>query len=152
MTTTVRILKPGDEKILEKVIPGVFDNEVNPALAAAYLNEPRNHLAVAIDNDKVIGMASAIDHIHPDKPVTLWINEMGVAPPYQRKGIGLQLLQALFALARELGCDNAWVGTEHDNAPACGLYAKAGGHSSPFVMYAFHLTNSLNEIKNKDPD
>jgi hypothetical protein len=43
------------------------------------------------------------------------------------------------AHARDLGCTYAWVGTEADNAPARGLYERAGGVAEPFVLYGWDL-------------
>lgn len=139
MTVEVRILKPNEAKVLECVAPDVFDNPIDPVLSAEFLADSRHHLAIALDGDIVVGMASAVDYIHPDKPVELWINEVGVAPEYQRQGIGKRLLQALFDLGRELGCNQAWVGTEHDNDAARGLYASVGAESESFVLYSFKL-------------
>ena len=43
------------------------------------------------------------------------------------------------AHARDLDCTSAWVGTEADNAPARGLYERAGGVAEPFVLYGWDL-------------
>lgn len=145
MAVEVRILKSDDAHVLEQVAPNVFDNAVDPQLSAEFLADPRHHLAVALDADIVIAMASAVHYVHPDKPAELWINEVGVAPEYQRKGIGRRLLEALFAIGREQGCRQAWVGTEHDNAAAQGLYAAASGKPEPFVMYSFQLLENQNK-------
>ncbi len=51
-------------------------------------------------------------------------------------------MKALFDVARDLGCTEAWVGTEHDNDSARGLYANVGGEAEPFVMYTFNLEES----------
>ena len=84
-------------------------------------------------------MASAVDYVHPDKAPQLWINEVGVAPAHQRRGIGSLLLDALLALGRSLGCTEAWPGTEEDNLAARRLYESAGGEAEPFVLYSFPL-------------
>lgn len=139
MSIEVRLLKPGEVEILERVAEDVFDEPVDPAHSAEFLADARHHLAVALDGDLVVGMASAVDYVHPDKPVALWINEMGVAPPYQRKGVGRRLLETLFERGRELGCTEAWLGTEPENEAARGLYAAAGGRSEAFVGYTFEL-------------
>lgn len=139
MTTEIRILRPEEARVLECVAPDIFDHPVDPKHRADFLADPRHHLAVALDGDTVVGMASAVDYVHPDKPVELWINEVGVAPEYRRAGIGRRLLQALFDLARELGCREAWVATEPDNEAARGLYAAVGGDSEPSIIYTFEL-------------
>ena len=84
-------------------------------------------------------MASAVEYVHPDKPPQLWINEVGVAPTHQRRGIGRRLLAAILAHGRALGCTEAWLGTEEDNGSARGLYEDAGASSEPFVLYTFPL-------------
>lgn len=66
---------------------------------------------------------------------------MGVSPAYQNKGIGKQLLDALFAHAKNLGCQEAWVLTSWDNTPARRLYKSRGGHEEPErpVYFTFDL-------------
>jgi aminoglycoside 6'-N-acetyltransferase I len=138
----IRILGPGDERTLGHVAPGVFDHDVNPALAAEFLNDPRHHLAVALDGGLVVGFASAVDYIHPDKPRELWINEVGVAPSHQRQGMGRRLLLAILDVGRGLGCRDAWVLTSPANGPAVRLYESAGGSDMEDApsMFTFRLS------------
>ena len=49
------------------------------------------------------------------------------------------MLDEAFELGRELGCAEAWVGTETDNLPATTLYETRGSEPEPFVMYVFTL-------------
>ena len=112
MSPTIRLLGPGDASLLDRVAPDVFDNPIDPRRTAEFLADGRHHLAVAFDGDVVVGMSSAVHHLHPDKPPELWINEVGVAPPYRGQGVGRRLLQALFERGREPGCRLARVGTE----------------------------------------
>jgi len=135
----VRVLGPGDASVLDRVAPEVFDDDVDARWTAEFFADPRHHLAVAIDGDTVVGMASALHYVHPDKPPELWVNEVGVAPTHRRQGIGRRLLQALFARGRELGCREAWVLTDDANLAARGLYAAVGGEETPAVMVSFQL-------------
>ncbi len=137
MGARIRLLGPDDARLLTRVADGVFDNAVRPELAAEFLADPRHHMTVAIDDGTVVGMASAVHYVHPDKPPELWINEVGVAPAWQREGLGRRLLDALLAHGRTLGCGEAWLGTEPDNAAARGLYEAAGGRCENFVVYSF---------------
>ena len=139
--TTIRILGPGDSAVLEHVTEGVFDNAVDPRWTAEFLADSRHHLAVAVADGQVVGMASAVHYIHPDKPPELWINEVGVAPTHRGLGIGRRLLDALFERGRSLGCRQAWVATGPANVAARRLYAAAAGKESPepFVMVEFEL-------------
>jgi aminoglycoside 6'-N-acetyltransferase I len=139
MTLTIRILTPDDDAILTRVAPEVFDNPVDPALTREFLSDPRHHLAVALDGDRVVGMASALHYVHPDKPPELWINELGVDPAYQRRGAGKRLLEALFDRGRSLGCGEAWVLTDRENLPALALYGSLGGRDEDAVMFSFTL-------------
>jgi aminoglycoside 6'-N-acetyltransferase I len=138
----VRLLGPGDGAVLARVAPGVFDNPVHPRWSAEFLADPRHHLAVAVDEGMVVGMASAVHYVHPDKAPELWINEVGVAPTHHNRGIARRLLAALFDRGRELGCGQAWVLTDRGNPAAMRMYAAAGGqeHPTPSIMFEFNLT------------
>ena len=136
---TIRLLGRDDLRVLDRVAPDVFDHAVDPRWARAFLDDPRHHLVVALGDGVVVGMASALDYVHPDKPPQLWINEVGVAPSHQRRGIARALLAAMLAHGRTLGCTEAWLGTEEDNVPARRLYEQAGGAEERFVLYAFAI-------------
>lgn len=139
------MLGSGEAAVLAHVAADVFDNPVDPALAAAFLADPRHHIAVAIDAGQVVGFASGVDYLHPDKLPELWINEVGVAPSHHRQGLGKRLMACLLAHGRALGCAGAWVLTEMGNGPARALYEAAGGTAEPkpgdaegqVVLYAF---------------
>jgi aminoglycoside 6'-N-acetyltransferase I len=138
-TIEIRVLAAADASILDHVAADVFDAAIDSALTAEFLEDPRHHLAVALANGKVVGMASAMHYVHPDKAPELWINEVGVAPPYQRRGVGRRLLEALFDHARLLGCGEAWVLTEPGNNAARRLYAALGGEEEEAVYITFQL-------------
>lgn len=141
MPMEIRILGPADGVVLQNVAPDVFDNPIDARWSAEFLSDPRHHLAVAIENDQVVGMASAVHYVHPDKPPELWVNEVGVAPTHQGRGVGKQMLAALLAHGRTLGCVGAWVLTSHSNTAARRLYAAVGGieeNEAP-LMFTFPL-------------
>lgn len=135
------MLRAGDSAVLDRVADDVFDGAIQPALAREFLGDSRHHLAVAIDDGLVVGFASGVDYVHPDKPAELWINEVGVATTHQQRGLAKALLHTLFTAARELGCAQAWVLTDRDNPAAMRLYASAGGDagSHEHVMFEFPL-------------
>ena len=135
----IKLLRGGDREVLNSVAEEVFDHEVLPALAAEFLDDTRHHLAVAICDREVIGFASGVHYVHPDKPAELWINEIGVAPPFRRRGIGQQLMEALFEAGRDCGCAEAWVLAESGNSEARRFYAALDGKETPSVMYSFAL-------------
>jgi ribosomal protein S18 acetylase RimI-like enzyme len=134
-----RILANTEAHLLRTVADGVFDGPINPHHTAEFFADPRHHLAVALDGETVVGMASAVHYLHPDKPPELFINEVGVADAYQGQGLGRQLLDALIAHARTLGCAAAWVLTEDDNAVARRLYAAVGGLEESVQIFVVPL-------------
>ena len=140
-TIEVRILTQVDAELLEAVAPDVFDEPIDANWSAEFLADPRHHLAVAIDAGVIVGMASAVHYIHPDKPPELWINEVGVAETHRRRGLARRLLEALFERGRGLGCSEAWVLADQSNDGARRLYESAGGRVAPepAIMFEFPL-------------
>jgi GNAT superfamily N-acetyltransferase len=138
------MLTASDRAVLDNVAADVFDKAIDPRLAAEFLGDPRHHLAVALDGGQVIGFASGVHYVHPDKPAELWINEVGVAESHQQRGVGRGLMRALLEHAQRLGCAEAWVLADETNAPARKLYASCGGAVSavPPVMFTFSLDSS----------
>ena len=141
MPVEVRVLGAGDEAVLARVGPDVFDDAVDPRATREFLNDPRHHVAVAIDDGVVVGFASAVHYVHPDKPAPeLWVNEVGVASTHQGRGLGKALLRALFAVGRARGCAEAWVLTDRVNEAARRLYSSVGGTDThDHVMFTFRL-------------
>ena len=139
MDYEIRWLTSADEKILDRVAPDVFDEPVDPVRRAAYLADPQHHMAVAIKDGEVVAQVAGVVYRHPDKAPELFIDEVGVTPALRRRGIARALLNAMLARGKALGCVDAWVGTEHDNTPARGLYESYGVSPQPFMMYTFPL-------------
>jgi GNAT superfamily N-acetyltransferase len=138
----VKILRTGDEGVLDSIGKDVFDDPIDARAAAAFLADPRHHLAVAIEDGAVIAFVSAVEYAHPDKASPeLWINEVGVASTRRGCGMGKVVLQAVLNLARERGGSEARVLTERANSAAMRLYAGCGGieASEDSVMFRFPL-------------
>ena len=144
MAINIKIVRRDDENILANVAPGVFDHPIDRSLSKEFLDDARHHLVIAVENEMVIGFASAIHYVHPDKPPELWINEVGVAPTHQGRGLAKALLDALFEIGREARCVEAWVLTDRHNHAAMRLYSSVGGAESPNdqVMFTFRLRAS----------
>ncbi|HEX5630218.1 MAG TPA: GNAT family N-acetyltransferase [Acidimicrobiia bacterium] len=141
MTVEIRLLGREDGAILHHVAPDVFDFPIVPRWSSEFFDDPRHHLVVALDGELVVGFASGVHYVHPDKPPELWINEVGVAPTHHRQGIGRRLLAALLDHGASLGCVQAWVLTSPANTSARALYAGAGGREAPehSTMFEFSL-------------
>lgn len=77
---TVRILGATEHAALQNVAADVFDGPINSELTKEFLIDPRHHLAVAVSQDgQVVGMASAVHYVHPDKPAQMFINDGSAA-------------------------------------------------------------------------
>lgn len=142
MNVEIRRLRPGDDALVMQVAADVFDEPVRPDRLTAYLASPGHFMIVAVADGIVVGQCAAVIHRHPDKVSELYIDEVGVAPPFQRQGIARRMLDAMFALGREHGCKEAWVGTEPDNLAARALYETTKEEHEPaeaFVMYVYRL-------------
>ena len=141
------ILRLGEEALLANVAPGVFDQSIDAQLATEFLRDKRHHLAVAIEDALIVGMASAVHYVHPDKRPQLWINEVGVAPTHRGQGLGKALLSALLENGKSFGCSEAWVFTDRANISAMRLYSSLGGMESKKdqVMFTFRLSAERDE-------
>lgn len=137
----IRMLQPEDGDVLERVAADVFDGPVRTDLAREFLTDPRHHMAVALEAGVVVGFASGVHYIHVDKPAELFVNEVGVAPTHQRRGLGRSVVEALLDHGRSLDCEVAWVLTDRSNHPAMSLYAALGAipDDDDVVLFSMQL-------------
>ncbi|MEZ5925324.1 MAG: GNAT family N-acetyltransferase [Hyphomicrobiaceae bacterium] len=137
----VRMLGPDDLDLLIDTPEGVFDDPLRPVRAAEFLGDPRHLLMAAIEDKRIIGFASAVLYVHPDKPSPeLWINEVSVLQTHHRRGIGRRLIGAMVAAARAKDCSQVWVQTETGNVAARALYRACGAWETDGVVhYEFKL-------------
>ena len=135
------LLTAKDLAVLDRVEIDVFDSPVQPRLAAQYLSNAANLLAVAVQEGVVVGMASAIAYVHPDKPLQLFINEVGVCGRCQGQGLGKRLMHVLLERGSVMGCVEAWVATEENNFAARALYVATKGieDAAHAVVYTWAL-------------
>src|SRR5215471_15847862 len=139
MEIVFRRLTADDGFVLDSVAEDVFDEPIDARRLADYLAERSHIMMVAIAGQLVVGQCAAVVHRHPDKATELYIDEIGVAPEFKRRGIARRLLEDMLALGKALGCEEAWVGTESDNQPARGLYETQGATAEAFAMYVIKL-------------
>lgn len=140
MSIDIRRVRPGDEPLFRRIAAEVFDHPVVLETLAEYLATPGHHLVVAINDGKIVGQVTAMVYRRPDgSRKELFIDEVAVTPALQRQGIAGRMLDKMLALGRELGCQEAWLGTEPGNVPARELYARRGSPGEPIVMYTFTL-------------
>lgn len=108
--------------LLNQLDEDIFDESVNAERLEAVVREDNHILLVALLEGRVIGQVLAMIHRHPDKPTELYIDDLAVSESVQRRGIATHLLQTLFALGLERGCEEVWVATEPENEPAKKFY------------------------------
>ncbi len=138
MTIEIVRAQAGGEKLFDRIAPEVFDQPASRDRLAAYLAAPGHILLLAVDRGEVVGQCAAVIHYHPDKVTELYVDEVGVSPGWQRRGIGRRLMERMLEIGREQGCGEVWVGTEHDNGPARMLYARYARPDS-VVIYQWDL-------------
>lgn len=139
MSIQIKRMQPGDELAFAQIAPEVFDEPIQPERLRDYLLEPGHLMLLAFDGGLVVGQCAAVIHRHPDKLTELYIDEVGTASTHRRQGIATRMVEAMFAWGRELGCREAWLGTELDNLEANGLYRKVGGKGEQMAYYEFEL-------------
>ena len=84
----IKTLGPDDVDLLLQVEPGLFDNPVNEDQARAFLADPLHHIVVALEDGSPVSFASGSVLLHPDKPPSLFVNEVGTRDAHQRRGDG----------------------------------------------------------------
>ena len=130
-----------DTEAIMAVDDGLFDNPVKPDRLAEFLSDPRHELMLARTEDRIVGMASGVIHLHPDKDPVMFINEVGVLEELRGQGIGRELVKTLCHHARRLGCSEAWIATEEPNIAARKAFTAAGGleDEDPVVLLTYEL-------------
>ena len=143
MTITFALASRNDADQFQQIAQDVFDSDVSAALLEAFLFDQRHHIVIAKDGEMIIGFASAVDYIHPDKPREMWINEVGVGGAWRGQGIAKKLLSLMLNHCHELGCAEAWVLTEPENAAANALYRSIARKHHPepkvAIIHSFKL-------------
>lgn len=140
MPFVLRRIAAGDEKSFEQIAPDVFDEPIDPQRLHDYLATPGHLMLLAFEGTVVVGQCAAVIHRHPDKPTELYVDEVGTASTHRRQGIARAMVNELLAWGRELGCDEAWLGTELDNEAANALYRTfAPTEDEAFQYYLFKL-------------
>ncbi|MEM9032407.1 MAG: GNAT family N-acetyltransferase [Pseudomonadota bacterium] len=139
-TITIRTLGPDDAHVLDHVRPGVFDGDVDPAYAWAFLSLGVNVIVVGLDAGEVVGFASGTVLLHPDKPRSFFVNEIGVHKDVRLRGLASRLVRRITDVARERGCEEIWGLTDDRNKAAKALSASLGGEeTSGHVMFTWQI-------------
>lgn len=107
----IRLATIDDLVALEEIGADLFDYPIKPNRTAEFINDPRHHLMLALEKETIVGMASGIHYVHPDKEPALFIDEVSIIDTHQNRGIGRLIVKSLVAHGKKLGCVEAWVAT-----------------------------------------
>lgn len=114
--------------------PHLFDAPPREDWTRAFLAREGHHLVWATVDDAAAGFISGIEVAHPDKGVEMLLYELGVEPPFRRRGIATALIGELAGIARERGCRGMWVPVDADDEVARLTYAAAGADQPEDVV------------------
>jgi len=121
--------------LLYQLDEDIFDEKIDLDRLTAYLKEQSHIMVVATSKNVVIGQVLAVVHRHPDKPTELYIDDLAVSETLQRKGIATLMLNKIFSIGVERGCEEVWVATEPDNKPAKAFYKSLNLPSREAVIF-----------------
>jgi ribosomal protein S18 acetylase RimI-like enzyme len=115
----------------------LFDHPLDLSATNAFLADDRHHLLISYVRGRPAGFVTAVELLHPDKPLPeMFLYELGVDPEHRRKGVATALMRRLVELCHERGCGEMFVLTDEDNAAGLATYRRAGGQPEPAgVMY-----------------
>lgn len=122
-------------RILDVIAEDVFDEKIDLISLTAYLAEESHILLVAVHENIVVGQILSVIHRHPDKSTELYIDDLGVAPNYQRQGVATSMMSELFLLGKKQGCEELWIATEPDNEQAKGFYGSLNLSVRPALIF-----------------
>ncbi|MGI9149337.1 MAG: GNAT family N-acetyltransferase [Chloroflexota bacterium] len=117
----------------------LFDGPAHETVARRFLESKDHHLLLAMDGERPVGFVSGVEVTHPDKGTEMFLYELAVEEPFQRRGIGRRLVTALADLAISRGCYGMWVGVDSDNEAALATYRSAGAEE-PVSVVLFNWT------------
>src|SRR5215469_9256865 len=100
---------------------------IRDALIAELRRHPACHAFLAYQDGKAIGFSLCfLGFSSFEARPLLNIHDIGVLPGDRGRGVGLQMLQAIEAKARQLRCCRLTLEVREDNVRARGLYRKFG--------------------------
>jgi len=133
----VRRLQPGDEERLQELCSRFKERVPSDEEAAAFLAHDDIHTWVAEVDGELAGFAFAYVLLRIDGDTSVFLYELGVDEPFQRRGLGRALVDRARKLAEEVGAREMWVETSYDNEAARRTYAAAGGVPASEATLAF---------------
>jgi len=106
----IRELGPGDEELVHRAV-----REFRGADAVApdlFLEDPRAHAIVALEDDELVGWAYGSEVLHPEGRWIVVVLGIEVEPSSRRSGVGRALLERFATLASAKGHERVWLLTD----------------------------------------
>jgi ribosomal protein S18 acetylase RimI-like enzyme len=129
--------------VLSNCANDVFDNQIDLARVAACVRSVDFRLFVAQYDGMVIGQVRGFIQRQPDDAPWLYIDNLGVAEEWKRKGVATRLTQRLTDWGVSHGTSLVWLGSETDNDEATGFYDALGFSGQTMVVWTKALTKPL---------
>ncbi len=133
---TVRSFEPGEERAVYDAAEDAFDDhwDWTPLPFEEWLHHMTESTGfdpslwlVAQDGDEIAG--ACICRYAPGEAELGWVRQLGVRPPWRRRGLGMALLLAAFGLFWERGTRAVGLGVDGESTTgAVRLYERAGMH------------------------
>lgn len=134
---TYRPATKDDLEAMTRVGVRLFDHEIKPDRAIEFFADRNSLMVLAWHDDTVVGMASGLVYVHPDKDPALFINEVSVVEEFRSMGIGRALVAFALEEGKRRNCRDAWLATEESNTAAIRCYEKAEGNLDPEKAVVF---------------
>ena len=131
-----RPLEPGQDRAVFGALEAAFADHWD--WTSSSFEEWRHHMTgsegfdpslwlIARDGDEIAG--ACVCRYAPGEAALGWVRQLGVRPPWRRRGLGMALLVAAFGLFRDHGATEVGLGVDGENTTgAVGLYERAGMH------------------------
>lgn len=133
----VRRAKRGDAALVRSVLSRFKGYEASEP--AEFLDDPRNLLLVAEDDEGLVGWLYAYELLRPEGQRATLLYEVEVLDRAQGRGHGRAMVEVLLAEARARGHLKMWVVTDEDNEAAKALYEATGAQNVNQMMYTWEL-------------
>lgn len=117
----------------------VFDDDPTVERLAAAVGAEGHLLAIAVADGRTVGQCAAMVLQLVSSGPELFVENLGVAESYRRRGIATALLAEVASWGREHSCGTAWVATEPDNDAANALYHRWGSTAEAATVHVVDL-------------
>jgi len=140
MSTTIRLADSSDHKLVVTLVLAFRDHSHTRRLPDAEVASSVERLLVDPMTDFLLALSEqgdALGYVQLRYQYSLWVSgfiaqleDLFVLTSFRRRGIGLQLLHAAAARARERLARFIWLNTNERNLDAVRLYTRAGFSSA----------------------